>query len=193
MLILGLTGSIGMGKTTTAQMFRDAGVPVHDSDAAVHELYESEAVGPIASLFPDVVANGAVSRPALSAIVLSDPAALKRLEHVVHPLVAEHRQKFIENARAKGAALCVADIPLLFESGSADAVDVIVVVTASPLVQKRRVMGRPGMTDDKFEAILERQIDDSSKRRMAHFVVDTSNGFEAARRQVTGIIRALCR
>lgn len=193
MLVVGLTGSIGMGKTTTAQMFRDEGVPVHDSDAAVHDLYRTEAIEPIARLFPEAIADGVVSRPALSAIVLSDPAALKQLEQIVHPLVTEHRQKFVEQARSQGAAFCVIDIPLLFESGAAKTMDVIIVVTASTLVQKRRVMSRPGMTEDKFRAILERQILDSNKRRLAHFVVDTSNGFDAARRQVGAIIRALSR
>lgn len=193
MLVVGLTGSIGMGKTTTAQMFRDEGVPVHDSDAAVHDLYRSEAVEPIARLFPEAIADGVVSRPALSAIVLSDPAALKQLEQIVHPLVTEHREKFLEQARSQGAAFCVIDIPLLFESGAAKTMDVIIVVTASTLVQKRRVMSRHGMTEDKFKAILERQILDSNKRRLAHFVVDTSNGFDAARRQVGAIIRALSR
>lgn len=193
MLVVGLTGSIGMGKTTTAEMFRRAGAPVHDSDAAVHELYATSAVAPIATEFPGAIVNNVVDRQILAKAVLSDPAALRRLEGIVHPLVSMHRETFLQNARNAGCQFAIADIPLLFETGADRLVDIIVVVTASSSVQKERVMARPGMTNEKFHAILSRQTPDSEKRRKAHWLIDTSFGYEAAQRQVAGLMRALSR
>lgn len=191
MWILGLTGSIGMGKSATAQMFRDYGVPVHDADAAVHALYRGAAVGPVEDAFPGVSKDGIIDRPALSARVLNDPEAMKRLEAIVHPLVAAEEAAFLKQARALGARCVVLDIPLLFEAGGFRRVDAVVVVTAPPAVQHQRVLDRPGMTDEKFQAILARQMPDDEKRRRAHFIIDTSRGFEAARHQVGGILRSL--
>lgn len=193
MLIVGLTGSIGMGKTTTAGMFLDAGVPVHDSDKAVHELYESAAVGPIAAVFPETVENGRINRVALGKRVLGDAQALRRLEGIVHPLVSTSRQSFLDRLRGTGCPICILDIPLLFETGANLDVDVTLVVTATAAVQKQRVMARPGMTEERFNAIVSRQMPDSDKRRNAHFVIDTSWGLNAARRQVSCLLRALSR
>lgn len=193
MLIIGLTGSIGMGKTTTAEMFRREGIPVHDSDKAVHELYQSAAIGPVSAAFPGVVDSSGVNRTLLAQAVLSDPAALGRLEAIVHPLVAGHRQAFLDSARQRGFPLCVVDIPLLFETRAEGLVDLIVVVTAAATVQKQRVMARAGMTPEKFGAILSRQTPDADKRRRAHILIDTSLGMDSARRQVAALSRALSR
>lgn len=192
-MIVGLTGSIGMGKTTTASMFRHAGVPVHDSDNAVHELYAAGAAGLIEEAFPGVSSNGIVDRAALGKRVLGDSAALKQLEQIVHPLVHHHRESFLQRARGHGFSLCVVDIPLLFESGADHSVDIILVVTASSAVQKQRVMGRPGMTEEKFQAILSRQIPDSQKRRKAHWIIDTSFGLTHAFRQTSAFLRSASR
>jgi dephospho-CoA kinase len=192
-LIIGLTGSIGMGKSTTAEMFRLEGVPVHDSDRAVHELYASAAVAPINAAFPGVVDAGGVNRAKLAKIVLSTPQALKRLEEIVHPLVVDQRDRFLERARDRLFPICVLDVPLLFETGIDRLVDLVVVVTADAAVQKQRVLARPGMTEDKFEAILSRQTADAEKRRRAHCIIDTSFGLEDARRQVVALLRALSR
>jgi dephospho-CoA kinase len=189
--ILGLTGSIGMGKSATAAMFRAQGVPVHDADAAVHRLYEGAAVAPVEAAFPGVTRDGAIDRPALSARVLNDAAAMKRLEAIVHPLVRAEETAFLEAARRAGARLAVLDIPLLFETGGDARVDAIAVVSAPIAVQRARVLDRPGMTPERFEAILARQLPDAEKRRRAHFVIDTGRGFAAARRQVAGVVRAL--
>jgi dephospho-CoA kinase len=189
--ILGLTGSIGMGKSATAAMFRAMGVPVHDADAAVHRLYEGAAVAPVEAAFPGVTRDGAIDRPALSARVLNDADAMKRLEAIVHPLVRAEETAFIDAARRAGARLAVLDIPLLYETGGAARVDAIAVVSAPIAVQRARVLDRPGMTPERFEAILARQLPDAEKRRRAHFVIDTGRGFEAARRQVAGVVRAL--
>ncbi|MBB6308723.1 dephospho-CoA kinase [Xanthobacter tagetidis] len=189
--ILGLTGSIGMGKSATAAMFRAMGVPVHDADAAVHRLYEGAAVAPVEAAFPGVTRDGAIDRPALSARVLNDADAMKRLEAIVHPLVRAEETAFLDAARRAGARLAVLDIPLLFETGGAARVDAIAVVSAPIAVQRARVLDRPGMTQARFEAILARQVPDAEKRRRAHFVIDTGRGFEAARRQVAGVVRAL--
>ncbi|MFG1310029.1 dephospho-CoA kinase [Xanthobacter tagetidis] len=191
MWILGLTGSIGMGKSATAAMFRAMGVPVHDADAAVHRLYEGAAVAPVEAAFPGVTRDGAIDRPALSARVLNDADAMKRLEAIVHPLVRAEETAFLDAARRAGARLAVLDIPLLFETGGAARVDAIAVVSAPIAVQRARVLDRPGMTQARFEAILARQVPDAEKRRRAHFVIDTGRGFEAARRQVAGVVRAL--
>ena len=190
MLLLGLTGSIGMGKSTTAAMFAAEGIPVHDADRVVHRLYEGEAVGPIEAAFPGVTVNGKVDRERLARAVLDDPPAMARLEALIHPLVRREGERFLEAAAARGARIVVLDIPLLFETGGEDRVDAVVVVSAPAAVQRARVLARPGMTAEKFAAILARQMPDAEKRRRAHFIVDTSRGFDSARAQVRGILRA---
>ena len=189
-LVIGMTGSIGMGKSATAAIFREAGVPVHDADATVHALYRGMAAPPIEAAFPGTVRDGVVDRPALSARVLGDDAAMKRLEAIVHPLVRRAEEDFVAAAVSTGRPMVVLDIPLLFEGGGEQRCDVVVVVSAPAAVQRARVLARPGMTPDRFEAILGRQMPDSAKRTRAHFVVDTGSGFDAARRQVVGILRA---
>lgn len=191
MIRLGLTGSIGMGKSTTADFFRAAGVPVHDADATVHALYLGAAVAPVEAAFPGVTCDGAIDRTALAARVLGDEAAVKRLEAIVHPLVRAAEVAFLERARAEGRRVVVLDIPLLFETRAEGRVDAIVVVTAPAEVQRARVLARPGMSETKFEQIRARQIDDAEKRRRAHFLVDTSRGLEAARASVAAILRAV--
>ena len=191
MFILGLTGSIGMGKSTTARLFAEAGVPVHDADAAVHRLYQGEAVAPIEAAFPGATAGGKVDRDKLAARVLDNPAAIKRLEEIVHPLVRESERRFLAAAAAQSARVVVLDIPLLFETGGETRVDAAVVVSAPPAVQRARVLERPGMTPAKLAAILQKQMADSDKRVRAHFVVDSSRGIDSARAQVHGILRAV--
>ena len=191
MILLGLTGSIGMGKSTTARMFRDEGVPVLDSDQIVHDLYRGAAVAPIAAAFPDVVVDGVVDRSALGAHVLSDPAAMKKLEAIVHPLVWAARDAFIQQRQAQGDWIVVYDVPLLFETGADKSVDAIVVVTAPPELQKQRVLMRPGMTQEKFEAIVGKQTPDTEKRARADFIVETGEGLDAARAQVRHILKTL--
>ena len=191
MFILGLTGSLGMGKSTTAGFFAEAGVPVHDADAVVHRLYEGEAAAAIEAAFPGATAGGKVDRVKLAARVLDDPAALRRLEAIVHPLVREAETRFLSDARARGAKVVVLDIPLLLETAGHQRVDAVVVVSAPGDVQRQRVLERPGMTPEKLDALLARQMADSEKRRHADFVVDTSRGFEAARAQVKEILRAV--
>jgi len=191
MFILGLTGSLGMGKTTTAGFFAEAGVPVHDADAVVHRLYEGEAVAAIEAAFPGTTAAGKVDRVKLAARVLDHPAALQRLEAIVHPLVREAEARFLAEARARGAEVVVLDIPLLLETASDQRVDAVGVGTAPRETQRQRVLERPGMTQDKLDALLTRQMADRDKRRHADFVVDTSRGFEAARAQVKEILRAV--
>jgi dephospho-CoA kinase len=191
MVILGLTGSIGMGKSTTAAMFRDLGVPVHDSDATVHRLYSGTAAPLIEATFPGVVEGGIVNRTLLGQRVLGEPDAMKRLEAIVHPLVRSEEQAFLKTAAASRAPAAVVDIPLLFETKGENRVDVIAVVTASPEVQRQRVLARPGMSEERFRQILARQMPDAEKRRRAHFVVDTGHGLDHARQQVRDILRAL--
>ncbi|MER2536696.1 MAG: dephospho-CoA kinase [Rhizobiaceae bacterium] len=191
MIVLGLTGSIGMGKSTTAKLFEEAGVPVHDSDAAVHRLYAGAAVPLVEAAFPGTTADGKVDRERLSRRVLGDKAALARLESIVHPLAKADSDAFLARHRAAGAPLVVLDVPLLFETGGRGRVDRIVVVTASPQIQRERVLERPGMTADKLEAILSRQIPDADKRRQADFVIDTGLGLDHARREVAKLIAAL--
>ncbi len=191
MIVLGLTGSIGMGKSTTARMFREAGVPVHDSDETVHRLYADRAVPLIEERFPGVVENGVVNREKLAAAVLGRPEALKDLERIVHPLVRADADAFLERHRLAGNKLALLDIPLLFETGGENRVDRIVVVTAPADMQRERVLARPGMTEQKFEAILSRQVPDDEKRRRADFLVDTGEGMEAARRRVAEIVEEL--
>ncbi|MGE0501186.1 MAG: dephospho-CoA kinase [Rhizobiaceae bacterium] len=188
MIVLGLTGSIGMGKSTTAAMFQEAGIPVHDSDEAVHRLYRGKAVPLVEKEFPATTRNGVVDRERLARIVFGDPAAIRRLEAIIHPLVRADADAFLARHRAAGAPLVVLDVPLLFETGGRDRVDRVVVVTAPAEVQRQRVMARSGMTDEKFQAILERQVSDNDKRRMADYVIDTGEGMEAARDAVAGII-----
>jgi dephospho-CoA kinase len=189
--VLGLTGSIGMGKSTTAKLFAEAGVPVHDSDEAVHRLYAGPAAPLVDAEFPGTVADGVVDRAALGKRVVGDPKAIRRLEAIVHPLVRSDADAFLARHRAAGAPLAVLDIPLLFETNGTDRVDKIAVVSAPAEIQRERVLSRPGMTPEKFEAILERQTPDEEKRRRADFVIDSSRGIEAAREQVDAIIREL--
>jgi dephospho-CoA kinase len=191
MIVLGLTGSVGMGKSATAKMFADEGAPVFDADAAVHRLYEGEAVPLIAMAFPGTVSAGRVDRERLSQAVVGNSEAFARLEAIIHPLVRKTREKFLAAAKAKGAEVSVLDIPLLFETGGEREVDKIVVVSAPHVVQKERVLARPGMTEAKFSAIVAKQMPDSEKRKRADFVIDTSRGFEAAREEVRAILRAL--
>ena len=191
MIILGLTGSIGMGKSTTAKMFADAGVPVSDADRMVHALYAGAAVTPIEKAFPGTVSDGVVDRDKLAATVLGNPARLRELEAIVHPLVRAETDAFVERHRQAGAPLIVLDIPLLFETGGKDRVDRILVVTAPADVQRERVLSRPGMTEEKFEAILAKQVPDAEKRRRADFVIDTSRGMDAAREDVLRIVAEL--
>ena len=191
MFILGLTGSLGMGKSTTARFFAEEGVPVHDADAVVHRLYEGEAAAAIEAAFPGTTAGGKVDRTRLAARVLGDGAALARLEAIVHPLVQDAERRLIAEARTRGKKVAVLDIPLLFESGADRRVDAVVVVSAPPEVQRARVLERPGMTVEKLEAILARQMPDAEKRARADFVVDTSQGFDAARAQVRAILAAV--
>ncbi len=191
MLILGLTGSIGMGKSTTAALFREAGVPVHDSDGVVHRLYAGEAAPLIEAAFPGTTGPQGVNRTALGQAVLGNSAALRRLEALIHPLVAGQRDLFLSAQRRNGRALVVLDIPLLFETGGEALVDVIVVVSAPKSVQKDRVMARPGMSSARFEAIMAQQLSDGEKRRRAHVVLDTGSGIEPTRRAVQRLLRAL--
>ncbi len=193
MITLGLTGSIGMGKSTTAAMFARHGVAVHDADRAVHRLYNQggAAVGPVGALFPDAVAEGAIDRVALAAIVQRDRAALAALEATVHPLVREEETRFLAAARAAGRRVALVDVPLLLETGGEQRVDMVVVVTAAPEIQRARVLARPGMTEERFAAILNRQMADQEKRRRAHFIVDTGHGLAAAERAVADILTAL--
>lgn len=191
MWILGLTGSIGMGKSATAALFGAEGVPVHDADAAVHDLYAKEAVAPVEAAFPGVTRDGVIDRPELSRRVLGHPEAMKQLEAIVHPLVRARETDFLARSRAAGARLVVLDIPLLLETGSGGRVDAVAVVSAPLSVQRARVLARPGMTEERFAFILAKQMPDSEKRRRAHFIIDTARGFETARHQVRGLIRAL--
>jgi len=189
MFILGLTGSIGMGKSTTAGFFAQAGVPVHDADAVVHALYAGAAAPLIEAVFPGTTEGGKVDRVKLAAQVLGNPAALKRLEGIVHPLVRAAQTRFIDEAQARGAPIVVLDIPLLFEIGAERLTDAVVVVSAPLEAQRARVLQRPGMTAEKLDAVLRQQLPDAEKRRRADFVVDTSGGFAAARAQVHEILR----
>jgi dephospho-CoA kinase len=191
MIVLGLTGSLGMGKTTTARLFAEEGVPVFDADAAVHRLYEGEAVPRIERAFPGTTTGGRVDREKLAARVVGNAEALKQLEAIVHPLVRAAQKEFLAQAERDGAAVAVLDIPLLLETGGAQRVDKVVVVSAPEAVQRERVLARPGMTQEKFIAMIRRQMPDSEKQRRADFIVDTGQGIELAREQVRAILRAL--
>jgi dephospho-CoA kinase len=190
-IILGLTGSIGMGKSTTARMFAEAGVPVHDSDETVHRLYSGKAAPLVERRFPGTTVDGVVDRDRLAKAVFGNAAALKELEDIVHPLVRQDEERFLEEQRARGTPLVVVDIPLLFEVGAESRVDRIAVVSAPAAIQRRRVLSRPGMTEARFEAILAKQLPDAEKRRRADYVIDSGNGLEPARRQVERIIGEL--
>ena len=188
MMILGLTGSIGMGKSTTAKLFAEAGVPVYDADATVHKLYEGEAAPAIEGAFPGTTAGGKVDRARLSARVVHDPEAIKRLEAIVHPMLRAYHQGFLDDAERSGAAVAVVDVPLLYETGGEARVDAVVVVTTSAEVQRQRILARDNMTDEKLDAILARQMPDAEKRKRADFVVDTSHGLDPVRAQIRDIL-----
>jgi dephospho-CoA kinase len=188
MIILGLTGSIGMGKSTTAKLFAEAGVPVYDADAAVHKLYEGEAAPAIEAAFPGTTVNGKVDRARLSAKVVHDPAAMKQLEQIVHPMLGASRQKFFENAERSGAPVVVVDVPLLFETGGEKRVDAVVVVTTTPEIQRERILARGTMTNEALDSILARQLPDAEKRKRADFVVDTSHGLDPVRARLRDIL-----
>ncbi|MGC6512224.1 MAG: dephospho-CoA kinase [Parvibaculales bacterium] len=190
MLLVGLTGSIGMGKSTTAELFAKEGVAYYDADAAVHRLYEKDAPGAvaIARAFPGAMKDGAVDRPALAKIVLSDPEALAQLEGLIHPLLVSERKAFLEENAQAGAFAVVLDIPLLFEKGNREDFDYVVTVSAPADIQRQRVLARPGMSEDKFEAILAQQMPDVEKRALSDFVVDTSQSVADAHRQIKEII-----
>jgi dephospho-CoA kinase len=188
MFILGLTGSIGMGKSATAKIFAEEGVAVYDADAAVHRLYEGEATPQIEAAFPGTTNDGKVDREKLGKRVLGDGEAIKRLEQIVHPLVAQARERFLAEAECNGASVVVLDIPLLFETGGDKRCDAVVVVSAPPGIQRTRAFERPGMTEQKLAALIAKQVPDEEKRRRADFVVDTSKGFEHARAQVRDIL-----
>jgi dephospho-CoA kinase len=189
-VVIGLTGSIGMGKSTTARFFAEAGVPVHDADSAVHRLYAGDAAPIIEAEFPGVSNAEGIDRAKLAKRVLDDPEALRRLEGIIHPLVRREEVQFLDEAERAGAHIAVLDIPLLFETGADRRVDAVVVVTAPAEMQRARALGRIGMTEDKFQALLAKQMPDAEKRRRADFVVDTSKGFDFAREQVHAILRA---
>ena len=193
MIVIGLTGSIGMGKSTTAAMFADEGVPVYDADAEVHILQGpgGAAVAPIEQAFPGVVKDGAVDRGELGARVLGDPVAIKRLETIVHPMLGASRTAFFERAEASGVDMVVLDIPLLFETGGEGRVDAIVVVSAPEALQRERVLARPGWGAERLDAVLAKQMYDTEKRARAHFVIDTGQGLEPAREQVRRVISTL--
>jgi dephospho-CoA kinase len=189
MIILGLTGSIGMGKSTTAKLFAEAGVPVYDADATVHRLYEGEAAPAIEAAFPGTTTEGKVDRQKLSARVVHDPAAMKQLEQIVHPMLGVSRRKFFHEAEQSGAPVVVVDVPLLFETGGEKRVDAVVVVTTSPEKQRERILERGTMTNEALDSILARQLPDDEKRRRADFVVDTSHGLDPVRVQIRDILR----
>jgi dephospho-CoA kinase len=188
MFVLGLTGSLGMGKSTTAKFFAEEGVPVHDADAAVHRLYEGEAVPLIEAAFPSTTDAGKVDRDKLAKRVLGDAEAIKKLEKIVHPLVRADEQRFLAEAAAKGAKVAVLDIPLLFETGGDERCDAVVVVSAPAAMQRKRAFERPGMSEEKLQAILAKQMPDAEKRARADFIVDSGQGFEHARAQVRDIL-----
>jgi dephospho-CoA kinase len=188
MIILGLTGSIGMGKSTTAKLFAEAGVPVYDADATVHMLYEGEAAPSIEAAFPGTTTGGKVDRARLSARVVHDPAAMKQLEQIVHPMLGASRQKFFHDAEQSGAPVVVVDVPLLFETGGEKRVDAVVVVTTTPEIQRQRILARDNMTGEKLDAILARQLPDAEKRKRADFVVDTSHGLDPVRARIRDIL-----
>src|SRR3954467_14148389 len=188
MRILGLTGSIGMGKSTTAKLFTEAGVPVYDADAAVHKIYEGEAAPAIEAAFPGTTVDGKVDRAKLSAKVVHDPAAIKQLERIVHPMLGASRKKFLDEAERAGAPVAGVDVPLLYETGGENRGDAVGVVTTSPEVQRERILARDNMSGEKLEAILARQLPDAEKRKRADFVGDTSHGLDPVRARIRDIL-----
>jgi dephospho-CoA kinase len=188
MLVLGLTGSIGMGKSTTARLFSEAGVPVFDADATVHKIYAGEAAPAIEAAFPGTTVNGKVDREKLSAKVVHDADAMKLLEQIVHPMLRAYRQAFLDQVERSGAEMAVVDVPLLFETGGEKHVDAVVVVSTTPDVQRERILARGNMTAEKLDAILARQLPDAEKRRRADFVVETSHGLDSVRTQIRKIL-----
>jgi dephospho-CoA kinase len=188
MIVLGLTGSIGMGKSTTAKLFAEAGVPVYDADATVHQIYEGEAAPVIEAAFPGTTVDGKVDRAKLSAKVVHDPAAMKQLEALVHPMLRAHHQQFLDDAERSGAPVAVVDVPLLFETGGEKRVDAVVVVTTSPEAQRERILARDNMTPEKLDHILARQMPDAEKRKRADFIVDTSHGLDPVRSRIRDIL-----
>lgn len=193
MLILGLTGSIGMGKSTTAKLFAEAGVPVYDADATVHKVYESEAAPAIEAAFPGTTVNGKVDRARLSAKVVHDAAAIRRLEEIVHPMLRAYHQRFLDEAERSGAPVAVVDVPLLFETGGDKRVDAVVVVTTSPEIQRDRILARGTMTEEALDALLARQMPDAEKRGRADFLVDTSHGLDPVRAEIRDILDKVVR
>jgi dephospho-CoA kinase len=188
MRVLGLTGSIGMGKSTTAKLFAEIGVPVYDADATVHKIYQGEAAPAIEAAFPGTTVDGKVDRARLSAKVVHDPAAIRQLEQIVHPMLKAYHQKFLDDAERSGAPVAVVDVPLLFETGGEKRVDAVVVVTTSPENQQMRILARGTMTTEALEALLARQMPDQEKRKRADFVVDTSHGLDPVRARIRDIL-----
>ena len=188
MRILGLTGSIGMGKSTTAKLFTEAGVPVYDADAAVHKIYEGEAAPAVEAAFPGTTVGGKVDRAKLSARVVHDQAAIKQLEQIVHPMLGASRKKFLDDAEASGAPVVVMDIPLVFETGGEKRVDAVVVVSTDAASQRERILARGTMTNEALDGILARQMPDAEKRKRADFVVDTSHGLDPVRAAIRDIL-----
>ena len=188
MITIGLTGSIGMGKSTTAGLFAAEGIPVNDADQAVHDLYRGEAVPLIEAAFPGVASSGEVDRQKLAAALAQNPANFTKLEAIVHPMVRTREMEFLRRHAAMGTEIVLLDIPLMFETGGEDRVDVIVVVSCDPSIQRARVLARPGMTPEKFELILNRQTPDAEKRRRADYIIDTGHGIDDARRQVQSVL-----
>jgi dephospho-CoA kinase len=191
MKVLGLTGSIGMGKSTTAKLFAEAGVPVYDADATVHQIYAGEAVPVIEAAFPGTTGDGKVDRAKLSARVVHDPAAMRKLEQIVHPMLRAHHQKFLDDAEASGVPVAVVDVPLLFETGGEKRVDAVMVVTTSPEIQRQRILTRGTMTAEALDSILARQMPDADKRKRADFVVDTSHGPDPVRAAIQDILEQI--
>jgi dephospho-CoA kinase len=189
MIILGLTGSIGMGKSTTAKLFAEAGGPVYDADATVHMVYAGEAAPAIEAAFPGTTVDGKVDRTKLSARVVHDAAAMRQLEQIVHPMLRAYHQKFLDAAEQSGAPVAVVDVPLLYETGGEKRVDAVVVVTTSPEIQRKRILERDNMTGEKLDAILARQLPDAEKRKRADFVVDTSEGLDPVRIRIQDILQ----
>ncbi|MGJ4957962.1 dephospho-CoA kinase [Bradyrhizobium sp. HKCCYLRH2015] len=193
MRVLGLTGSMGMGKSTTAKLFAEAGVPVYDADATVHKVYEGEAAPAIEAEFPGTTVDGKVDRARLSAKVVGDPAAIRRLEAIVHPMLRSYHQKFLDDAEQSGVPVAVVDVPLLFETGGDKRVDAVVVVSTSPEIQRQRILARGTMTDEALDALLARQMPDAEKRQRADFVVDTSHGLDPVRARIRDILAEVVR
>lgn len=191
MLILGLTGSVGMGKSTVAAMFAEHGIPTFNADDTVHRLYRGAAAAPVEAAFPGVAVDGVIDRDLLAKRVVGDPAAIARLEKIVHPLVREAENAFRAREAQEGRRALLLDIPLLLETKGEHRVDVVIVVGAPPAIQRERVLARPGASVERFEALLKRQMPDEEKRRRAHFIIDTSGPFDATRRQVGDVLRAV--